>query len=136
MKKEAKRKQVTQQACDDVKAMIRIGFSQTEIGDRLGYDASTISKIKRGNYILEEYLKVRRESNEKTAARKKEAEEPAAEEQIAGQMEMELTTMQKTEMSEQTKMMRFQAAQVDKVIMKLDQIYNMASMILRAVRKE
>ena len=135
MKKEAKRKPVTQQACDDVKAMIRIGFSQTEIGDRLGYDASTISKIKRGNYILEEYLKVRRESNEKTAARKREAEEQPAEEQIAGQMEMELTTL-KPEMSEQTKMMRFQAAQVDKLIMKLDQIYNMASMILRAVRKE
>lgn len=85
--------------------------------------------------MLEEYLKVRRESNEKTAARKKEAEEPAAEEQIVGQIEMDLTT-QKTEMSEQTKMMRFQAAQVDKLIMKLDQIYNMASMILRAVRKE
>lgn len=135
MEKGAKRKPVTQQACDDVKAMIRIGFSQTEIGDRLGYDSSTISKIKKGNYVLEEYLKVRRESNEKTAARKKEAEEPAAEEQIVGQIEMDLTT-QKTEMSEQTKMMRFQAAQVDKLIMKLDQIYNMASMILRAVRKE
>lgn len=135
MEKGAKRKPVTQQACDDVKAMIRIGFSQAEIGDRLGYDSSTISKIKKGNYVLEEYLKVRRESNEKTAARKKEAEEPAAEEQIVGQIEMDLTT-QKTEMSEQTKMMRFQAAQVDKLIMKLDQIYNMASMILRAVRKE
>lgn len=135
MEKGAKRKPVTQQACDDVKAMIRIGFSQAEIGDRLGYDSSTISKIKKGNYVLEEYLKVRRESNEKTAARKKEAEEPAAEEQIVGQIEMDLTT-QKTEMSEQTKMMRFQAAQVDKLIMKLDQIYNMASMILRAIRKE
>ena len=135
MEKGAKRKPVTQQACDDVKAMIRIGFSQAEIGDRLGYDSSTISKIKRGNYILEEYLKVRRESNAKTAARKQAAEEPAAEEQIVGQIEMDLTT-QKTEMSEQTKMMRFQAAQVDKLIMKLDQIYNMASMILRAIRKE
>ena len=135
MEKGAKRKPVTQQACDDVKAMIRIGFSQAEIGDRLGYDSSTISKIKKGNYVLEEYLKVRRESNEKRAARKKEAEEPAAEEQIVGQIEMDLTT-QKTEMSEQTKMMRFQAAQVDKLIMKLDQVYNMASMILRAVRKE
>mgnify|MGYP007012514537 CR=1 FL=1 len=39
-------------------------------------------------------------------------------------------------MSEQVKMMRFQAAQVDKVIMKLDQIYNMTSMILRAIRGE
>ena len=48
---------------------------------------------------------------------------------------MELTT-EKPDMSDQTKMMRFQAAQVDKLIMKLDQIYNMASMILRAIRKE
>ena len=32
--------------------------------------------------------------------------------------------------------MRFVAAQVDKVIMKLDQIYNLESQILRAVRKE
>lgn len=39
MEKGAKRKPVTQQACDDVKAMIRIGFSQAEIGDRLGYDS-------------------------------------------------------------------------------------------------
>ena len=34
---------------------------------------------------------MRRESNEKTAARKKEAEEPAAEEQIVGKIEMDLT---------------------------------------------
>ena len=44
--------------------------------------------------------------------------------------------MAQQEMNDQTKLMRFQAAQVDKLIMKLDQIYNMESMILRAVRKE
>ena len=49
---------------------------------------------------------------------------------------MDLTTEGKAEMSEQTKLMRFQAAQVDKLIMKMDQIYNVASMILRAIRKE
>ena len=37
---------------------------------------------------------------------------------------------------QQTKMMRFQAAQVDKLIMKLDQLNNTMSMVLRAVRGE
>ena len=53
----------------------------------------------------------------------------------AAQIEREITT-EKPEMSDQAKMMRFIAAQVDKLIMKLDQIYNVESMILRAVRKE
>ena len=63
-----------------------------------------------------------------------------ADEKIEGQIEMDLTTMKPEAGAagqvDQTKMMRFQAAQIDKLIMKLDQIYNMASMILRAVRKE
>lgn len=53
----------------------------------------------------------------------------------AAKMEREITT-EKPEMTDQHKMMRFVAGQVEKLIMKLDQIYNMQSMILRAVRKE
>ena len=53
----------------------------------------------------------------------------------AAQIEREITT-EKPEMSDQVKMMRFVANQVDKVIMKLDQIYNLESQILRAVRRE
>ena len=53
----------------------------------------------------------------------------------AAKIEREITT-EKPEMSDQVKMMRFVASQVDKIVMKLDQIYNMQSMILRAVRKE
>ena len=54
----------------------------------------------------------------------------------AAKMEREITTEPQDEKEAQVKMMRFVASQVDKVIMKLDQIYNMQSMILRAVRKE
>jgi hypothetical protein len=76
---------------------------------------------------------------DKMKGKKKEAEpaeEPeAAEEQVQGQIEMDLTTT-KAEMSEQVKMMRFIAGQVDKLYMKLDRLNDTLSMILRAVRKE
>ena len=49
---------------------------------------------------------------------------------------VDIMPTEKPEMSDQVKMMRFVASQVDKIVMKLDQIYNMQSMILRAVRKE
>ena len=72
---------------------------------------------------------------------KREQEAKQAEEQIPGQMEMELDPEeeiidQKPEMTDQVKMMRFQAAQVDKIIMRLNQLNDTMSMILRAVRKE
>ena len=64
-------------------------------------------------------------------------------------MEMELTTAegQKSEMSDQTKLMRFQAGQVEKMItsleewantlsMKLEKLNDTMSMILRCVRKD
>ena len=59
-------------------------------------------------------------------------------EQIQGQMEieMELVETKPQEMTDQVKLMRFQAAQVDKLVLKLDHINDTLSMILRAVRKE
>ena len=77
-----------------------------------------------------EKAKKERERNRATA------EEPAAEEQIPGQIEMELVEAKPQEMTDQVKMMRFQAAQVDKLVLKLDHINDTLSMILRAVRKE
>ena len=52
---------------------------------------------------------------------------------MPGQIEMNLTTT-KPEMSDQVKMMRFIAAQVDKLYMKMDTINNTVSQILRATR--
>lgn len=47
-----------------------------------------------------------------------------------------VTGIETPEMSDQTKMMRFQAAQVDKLLMKLDKLNDTMCMILRCIRKE
>ena len=53
-------------------------------------------------------------------------------------MEMDLVkaTEKQAEMSDKVKMMRFQASQIDKLVLKLDHINDTLSMILRAIRKE
>ena len=57
-------------------------------------------------------------------------------EPIPGQMEMELVETKPQDMTEQVKMMRFQAAQVDNILIKLETINDTLSQILRVVRKE
>ena len=135
MKKEAKRTQITEALCKQAQLMRRGGANQTEIGKLLGVNPCTISRIEKAGFDLKIYNENTKARKEKEQKKAQEPEKPEAEEPIAGQIEMELTT-EKPDMSDQTKMMRFQAAQVDKLIMKLDQIYNMTSMILRAIRKE
>ena len=151
--KEAMRTQITEQMCKQAELMRKGGANQTEVGHLLGVNPCTISRIEAAGFRLERYVEMRKERIAEEAAKAKrpkvalvydpriaeeyrrEQEAKKAEEQVEGQIEMDLTTM-KPEMSDQVKMMRFQAAQVDKLIMKLDQIYNMASMIMRAVRGE
>lgn len=105
-----------------------------QIAAVMDFDATTAGRIIRcGSWEAfcewkAEKAKKERERNRATA------EEPEAEEQIPGQICMELEPKQ--EMSEQTKLMRFQAAQVDKLVLKLDHINDTLNMILRAVRKE
>ena len=66
---------------------------------------------------------------------------------MPGQIRMDLTPEEKPEMSEQVKMMRFQAHQADRIVKaieenavmlntKLDRLNDTLCMILRAVRKE
>ena len=142
--KEAKKTQITEQICRQIELMRKGGANQTYIGQLLGMNACTVSRIESAGFNYEKYVeqqKARREDEKKKSREAKvtvqaEGTEKAANDPVPGQIEMELTTMKPAEMSEQAKMMRFQAGQVDKLIMKLDQIYNIASMILRAVRKE
>ena len=135
--KEAKKKKITEQLCKQIELMRKGGANQTEVGRLLGINGCTVSRIEAAGYDFTKYTENRKIRREKEAAAKKQETEdtPAEEQPIDGQIEMDLTII-KPEMSDQTKMMRFQAAQIDKLIMKLDQIYNMTSMILRAVRKE
>lgn len=149
--KEAKKTQITEQICKQAQLMRKGGANQTEIGKLLGINGCTVSRIEAAGFDLQKYIENRKARREKekqakepekvelvydpSIAEEYRREQEAKGDRIVGQIEMELTT-EKPEMSDQTKMMRFQAAQVDKLIMKLDQIYNMLSMIHRAVRRE
>ena len=150
--KEAKRTQITEQICKQAQLMRKGGANQTEIGKLLGVNPCTISRIEAAGFDLETYTKMMKERREKEKKAKKDevvlvydpsiAEEyrreqeakRAAEEPIPGQIEMDLTTAKPAEMSDQVKMMRFIAGQVDKLYMKLDTINNTVSQILRATR--
>ena len=105
-----------------------------EIAKVMGCDATTVGRIIRGG-SWEGYCEYKKQKAAK--ARSKKAEEPEREPEIEGQIEMDLKPAEeKTEMSEQVKLMRFQAAQVDKILMKLETINDTMHMILRAVRNE
>ena len=153
--KEAKRTQITEQICKQAQLMRKGGANQTEIGKLLGVNPCTISRIEAAGFDLETYTKMMKERREKEKTAKKDevvlvydpsiAEEyrreqeakRAAEEPIPGQIEMDLTEEKPAgTMSDQVKMMRFLAGQVDKLYMKLEKLNDTMNMILRAVRKE
>lgn len=109
-----------------------------QIAAVMDFDATTAGRIIRcGSWDVFCEWKAEKARKEREKSRKAEpAEEPAAEEQIPGQIEMELVEAKPQEMTDQVKMMRFQAGQIDKLVLKLDHINDTLSMILRAVRKE
>ena len=113
-------------------------LSNIQIGGVFKVDASTVGKMIRcGTWEKYEVFKKEKAEKGREREKKRKAEEQAEEQQIEGQIEMDLKPAEeKPEMSEQTKMMRFQAAQVDKICMKLDRLNDTMSMVLRAVRKE
>ena len=148
--KEAKKTQITEQICKQIQLMRKGGANQTEIGLLLGINPSTVSRIEKAGFNVEQYLENKRLAREKEKAAKavtvelvydptiaeeyRREQEQKAEEQVPGQISMDLTP--KSEMSDTTKMMRFQAHQVDKLYMKLETINDTLSQILRALRKE
>ena len=108
-----------------------------QIAAVMDFDATTAGRIIRcGSWEAfcewkAEKAKKERERNRATA------EEPEAEEQVPGQICMELEPEHDETLGEmQTKMMRFQAGQIDKLIVKIDKLNDTLSMILRAVRRE
>ena len=130
--KEAKKTQITEQICKQARLMRKGGANQTEIGKLLGINPCTVSRMEKAEFDFAKYQELLKE---RRAKERKQPEPEAAEEQVPGQIEMDLTTT-KAEMSEQVKMMRFIAGQVDKLYMKLDKLNDTMSMILRAIRKE
>lgn len=117
--------------CRKVQLMLGSGASAAEVAELTGVSAATVSRIRKAGYSAAQYAentKVRMEME-----RRKPEQEEQAEEQVPGQIEMDLirAAEKPAEMSEQTKMMRFQAAQVDKICVKLDRIIDLISMMLR-----
>lgn len=151
--KEANRTQITETICKQAQLMRRGGANQTEIGKLLGINPCTVSRMEKAGFDLATYQATRRLEKQKEKAAKTvitvTAEDLAAvnaEEQVPGQLQMDLTP-EKPEMSDQTKMMRFQAHQADRIVKaieenavmlntKLDKLNDTLCMILRAVRKE
>ncbi len=152
--KEANRTQITETICKQAQLMRRGGANQTEIGKLLGINPCTVSRMEKAGFDLATYQATRRLEKQKEKAAKAvitvRAEDiqaaMSAEEQVPGQLQMDLTP-EKPEMSDQTKMMRFQAHQADRIVKaieenavmlntKLDKLNDTLCMILRAVRKE
>lgn len=141
MKKE--RTQITQELCDHVKILLAGGANLNKAAEITKTGHATISRIKAAGFDAEVYRKQQLKRQEKPKVTL-----VVNHEELAGQMEMDLQAAEEPkEMSDQTKMMRFQAHQVDKIIgqmmvnndallMKLDRLNDTLCQILRAVRKE
>ena len=113
------------------------GLTTEQIGDVMQCDATTAGRIIRcGSWEAycewkKEKARKEREKNRRPAEEQQTEREP----EVPGQICMELE-QEKKELSEQVKMMRFVAGQVDKLYMKLETLNDTLSQILRAVRKE
>ena len=161
--KEAKKVQITEQICKQIQLMRKGGANQTEIGLLLGINPSTVSRIEKAGFDVEQYLENKLLAREKEKAAKavtvelvydptiaeeyRREQEQKAEEQVPGQMEMDLTPGKPEEQDRIVKLMRFKAHEIDLIlkrmsecfdmlIMKTDKLNDTMSMVLRALRKE
>lgn len=139
MKKE--RTQITQELCEHVRILLAGGANLNKAAEITGTGHATISRIKAAGFSAEVY----RQNQLKQKEKKPEAVQTVKHEELAGQMKMDLRAAEesKAEMSDQTKLMRFQAHQVDKIMMmqqgiigKLERLNDTLCQILRAIRKE
>ena len=147
MKKE--RTQITQELCEHVRILLAGGANLNKAAEITGTGHATISRIKAAGFSAEVY----RQNQLKQKAKKPEVVLTINHEELDGQMKMDLQDAEepKAEMSDQTKLMRFQASQADKIcekitkqaviinetlLVKLDRLNDTLCQILRAVRKE
>ena len=133
-----KRTSIDQALCDHARLLMAGGAKAPEAAEILGIGVSTLYRMKAAGYSAEAYLQ--NTVKERTRQRVEMVYDPSimeeykkengttysgtdgtAEEQLPGQIRMELTP-EKPEMNDQTKMMRFLASQFEKVLKKLDAI--------------
>lgn len=122
-----KRTIIDRELCEKVRVLMLHGLGPKKTAEMLGIGKATVYRIKDAGYDPERY-----NVNRKQEQRQAEPQE-VAEEQVPGQMEMELVTAEK---KTDGSMMRFQAAMVDRLISELDKINDTLNMFLRVMRHE
>ena len=129
---------IDQALCRQVELLLRGGASGLEAARITNTSSGTISRIKAAGFDAGVYKentenRIAREKAQKVSADVvRTLERMQEEKEVPGQIRMELPE----EVNEQTKMMRFQAAQVEKVLRKLETINDTLNMIIRVIRKE
>ena len=107
-----KRIVVDSQMCRQVQLMLKGGASIEEAARITGTSVGTVGRIKKAEFNIDKF-------NENKERRRLEDNRQAKPEEITGQITMEqaILTMpeEKEELNEMTKLMRFQAKQVDKI---------------------
>lgn len=121
---------IDQALCRKVQILLNGGATGQEVAKMENISEGTVSRIRKAGFSAEQY----RENTRKRVLKEKQKEQELAEE-LPGQIEMEMPQEPK-EMSDQTKLMRFQAAQVEKLLLRMDRIDDTMHMILRCIRKE
>lgn len=126
----AKKLEITQELCRKVQIMLA-GAKAPEVAKLLGISDKTVYRIVKAGFDAEQY----RKDTEARREQKKPEEKPA-EEQVPGQISMELPEKEeKKETGDQSKLMRFQAGQADKLYMMLNKINDNICQILRMMQK-
>ena len=127
---------ITQELCRKAEIMLAVA-KVPEVAKLLGIGESTLKRIRQHGFDAKAYKKALEDRKEEKSRPERKDLVPA-EEQVPGQISMELPdgTGEKTEMSEQAKMMRFQAGQVDKLYMMMNRINDNLCQIMRMMRKE
>jgi len=124
MEKEA-RTPITEEICRKLELMMKGGADGTEAARLVGISQSRASRIKKAGFNYAKYRENDTKEREEQRRRAEKEQEPEEEEQqVPGQIEMDLTPEeeQKPEMSDQTKLMRFQAGQYDEIKKKISEI--------------
>jgi len=135
----AERLIITQDLCRKVQVMLK-GTTIKETAKLLGVGESTIGRIKQAGFDVEQYRKI-------TDARKEKklTTEEQQDQQVPGQLEMDLEEKQPSTFEEamaqksaffgleerDKRYMRFEAAQVEKILEKLDKINDNLCQLLR-----
>ena len=138
MKKEAENRKrmppVDDKTAENMKTLAGFGFSPEVIGEKCGgYSGTVVRKLAAAGFDIPKYKALKKEENSRKQQR---SNDDQAGETLPGQIEMELVETKPAEMTDQVKLMRFQAAQVDKLSLKLDHLNDTLHQILRVLRKE